>query len=495
MMKIVATYLLALFSLCGAMSQAAAEQFHFGRMFPHLEALDVSNETLLLLGKPSPDTQNPAYMEDSQVRGTDNNSANPVGHTYVGQLMTHDISLDDTSILGERNNPSRTPNRATPWLDLDTLYRFDRTRAKRDGSDFAKLALGNALGNERDFKRDDNGHAFIADRRNDENNNVAQVAAIFIALHNKFVDDLRANGVRESKLFQRAKALTIAHWQSVLLYDFLPTFVEQSMIDDVLTNGPQVYRNALANAGTVPVEFSVAATRFGHSTTRGRYTLNPDFDRVRLFALSEEELDRNLSGGVPIPPERQIEWPRFFDFSDYGIGGGDDDDQFSGLQVARKIDRLMARPMLRLPIGGPGLPEFILDPDNTVAGIPTVSLPAITLLRGKAFGLPSGQDVARSLGVTPLDNAQFDLDNPDEIVLPEPLDEAPLMLYLFEEARIQNDGEKLGDVGGRIVTEVVLSLLKRSPRSILRRHFVSPITNTTEVTIADVIVALGWLDE
>lgn len=475
--------------------------FRFGYLFPQLEPLNLDNEILLLIGKPSDDTANPAYMEDSQFRGTDNNAEQVVGMTYFGQILIHDISLDSDSQLGAINFAPKVRNRATPWLDLDTIYNHDGTRALRDPNDRAKLLLGNDLGNERDFPRDEEGHALIADRRNDENNNIAQLTPVLMAFHNSMVDLLRSQGVSERWLFFKARRLTVLHWQAAILHEFLPEFVEQSLIDDILLNGPKYYKGRMARKGRIPVEFSVAAARFGHSTARGRYTLNEDFDRMRLFPLSEAELERNLLGDKAVPPEQQIEWNRFFNFSNSIQGDlGDDVDQFLGLQVGRKIDRFLARPMLRLPIGGPGLPEFILDTENQVAGMPVVSLGTLSLLRGKAMGLPSGQAVAVAMGNTPLSNAELGLCNPGEpcafgdLPLPTAIDEAPLFLYLMEEARIQKQGETLGDTGGRILAEVILGLLKNDRRSILNKPFVSPITNTSEFTIEDMIIQIGWID-
>lgn len=473
--------------------------YGFGYMFPQLSALEISTETLMTIGMPSDDSMAPAYMEDSQFRGTDNNAEVEVGQTYVGQILAHDISVDRESVLGESNNAWQISNGSTPWLDLDTIYSFGGNDAPRDPNDHAKLLLGNHVGNERDFARTEGGHASVVDRRNDENNNVAQLTGVFIQFHNVVVDQLRSYGVREHKLFRKARYIVKRHWQSIILTEYLPESVDPSVLDDVLTNGRVFYSNWMARRGIVPVEFSVAANRFGHSMVRGRYTLNEDFDRVRLFPLSEAELSRNLLGNQIIPPERQIEWKRFFRLASSTDGDtGDDEDQFSGLQVARKIDRLLARPMLRLPVGGPGLPDFILDYDNTVAGLPVVSLGTLSLLRGKALGLPSGQAVAAAMGYDPLDISLFDFFeseedlNIDGIVLEEVPTEVPLFLYVMQEAKEQHDGEFLGDVGSRIVSEVVVGLLEADRDSILRRPFYSHITNSSSVTIADVIAYIGW---
>lgn len=470
-------------------------EYFFGRMFPELPPHDVSDAVLLALGAPSDDSDRPAYMEDSQFRGPFNNSVTPVGMTYVGQLFVHDMSKDEISFIGADNDPVTMPNRATPWLDLDTIYQFDGALASRNPDDPAKLLMGNDLGNDRDYPRNAQGRAIIVDQRNDQHNNIAQLVAAFMHFHNVLVDDLRAEGVAEDVLFDEAKRLTIAHWQSIVLNDFMPAFVDQSIIDDVMTNGRQFYSDEMAVAGTMPVEFSVSVNRFGHSIARGRYTLNADFDRMRMFPLSEEEMGRNLMGTVPIPAERNIEWVRFFDFSIFGVEDiGNEYDQFSGLQVGRKIDRFMARPMLRLPMGGPGMPSFVLDEVNKVAGMPVVSLASLNLLRGKAFDMPSGQAVAEAMGLESLSNVDFEMDNPEEIVLPEAMDETPLFLYALEEARVQMDGEKLGDVGGRIVAEVVIGLLEGDPNSILNNNFVSPINDKSEFTMAELIFHNGWFE-
>jgi hypothetical protein len=52
----------------------------------------------------------------------------------------------------------------------------------------------------------------------------------------------------------------------------------------------------------------------------------------------------------------------------------------------------------------------------------------------------------------------------DELGFKEP---APLWYYILREAEIREDGERLGGVGGRIVAEVLLGLLKGDPLSYL----------------------------
>jgi len=485
-----------------ARSLGTGRSFRFGRLFPSLEPLIIDDEILLAIGSPSDDNLAPAFMEDSQFRGTDNNAEQEAGYTYFGQILAHDISLDTDSIIGETNDPNQVQNRATPWLDLDTMYRHDGHLAALDPEDRAKLLVGNELGNERDFARNADGSAKIADERNDQNNNVAQLTAMLMAFHNQMVDDLRADGYQGSdrRLFRLARQLTVQHWQAAIVHQFLPEFVDADVLASTIADGPRFYSLKAARRGIVPIEFSAAVSRFGHSLARGRYSLNDVFDRVRVFPLDESELDRNLLGRRPIEPERQIQWWRFFDFNSFQGDLDDDVDQFAGLQVGRKIDRFLARPMLRLPVGGPGLPEIIIDRTNTVAGHPVVSLANLSLFRGQALGLPSGQAVARAMGVEPIPNAALGLCPPGtdcpvgDLPLTEDLDGAPLLLYILEEARIERGGEALGPVGGRIVADVVIGLLLADRKSVLNRPFISPVTGTAEVTMEDMILHLGWVE-
>ncbi len=486
-------------------SPAYAEGFRFGSLFDDLEAYEVSDDALLRVGLSSYDKDHPAYMEDSQFRGTDNNSRIPVGQTYVGQLLTHEIAQDKDTKLGQPCEPETITNHSTPWIDLDIIYDYGGKKAQRDLDDPAKLSLGNAIGNERDFPRDAEGRALIPDQRNDQNNNVAQLTAVIMQFHNAEVDRLRREeaGKRANVLFDEARRSTVVHWQAIILTEFLPIFVQTDLIRDILNNGPKVYPDSMAKEGVMPVEFSAAVFRFGHSIIRGRYTLNDndEANRIRLLPLSPKELGRSLVGHRPIPPERQIDWDRFFDFETSIKGDLDDDeDQFKGLQVGRKIDRFLARPVLRVPkfllLGRP-VPETILK-EELIPDRQVLSLASLNLQRGRALGLPSGQAVAAKMGINPISNIDMGLCQEGVACSDwgykwEPgHDEAPLFLYVLEEARLQGDGEQLGEVGGRITAEVIIGLLRADENSILNVDFLSPLTKTRHFTMADMIYHAGW---
>jgi hypothetical protein len=67
------------------------------------------------------------------------------------------------------------------------------------------------------------------------------------------------------------------------------------------------------------------------------------------------------------------------------------------------------------------------------------------------------------MGVEPLSNAEMGLDGAGWE------GQAPLWFYVLKEAELHHAGRHLGAVGGRIVAEVLVGLLKRDPTSYLRQ--------------------------
>src|SRR5262249_45742858 len=136
------------------------------------------------------------------------------------------------------------------------------------------------------------------------------------------------------------------------------------------------------NQPFIPVEFSGAAYRFGHSMVRAEYELNATAQDIPIFG----EKGHDLRGFQKRPSGREIEWFRFFEFPE----------SEEKPQPSRQIDSRLA----------PGLG---LLPDSVTGPLPNdsilKSLAVRNLLRGVALGLPSGQAVARAMGI------------PDEFVL------------------------------------------------------------------------------
>ncbi len=218
------------------------------------------------------------------------------GFTFVGQFVDHDITFDTTTLDQQQSDPYATTNFRVPRYDLDSIYGLgpskhpqfydpaDRDKfliVKRPYSDIRGVKL-KTPGVVYDVPRDAAGKAIIADPRNDQTLIVLQIHVALQMFHNKLVDYMRAIRVPRAAVFESARRLARWHYQWMVTHDFLPAIVGKAMMDsvykEVLTGVPIInikYYKPMNPLGRpfIPVEFSVAAYRFGHSIARPRYTV------------------------------------------------------------------------------------------------------------------------------------------------------------------------------------------------------------------------------
>jgi len=214
-----------------------------------------------------------------------------------------------------------------------------------------------------------------------------------------------------------------------VLHEFLPLTVGDELVADLLKNGPKLCR--FEGRPFIPVEFSDGAYRFGHAQVRASYDVNDHLKNVPIFPA--------LVGICPVTAERQINWTLFFEFE------GE-----QRPQPSRRIGPRLVPSLMRLPealVGHTQRPEFS-------------SLAARDLYRGHSVALPSGESIARALGLDPCTSAELK-------TIDANWSETPLWLYVLAEAETQQDGECLGEVGGRIVAEVIFELLRQDPTSFM----------------------------
>ena len=120
----------------------------------------------------------------------------------------------------------------------------------------------------------------IGDPRNDENSIVSQFQGLLLRFHNRMVDD--NDGIPFETMQQRVRF----HYQYVVLNDFLPRIVtaqraERAEDRTAATTAAGSTYYHWKNYPFMPVEFSVAAYRLGHSMIRPGYRLN-DADNMLL---------------------------------------------------------------------------------------------------------------------------------------------------------------------------------------------------------------------
>jgi len=412
----------------------------FGRMFPTLAARPA--------GTPTADDIGRAGGPMDALAGHQDNPRIPAAMTYLGQFLDHDITLDATSSLEQQNDPLALENFRTPAFELDSLYGGGPAMMPflYDATKPGKFLLGPnpAEGEDFDLPRNPQGTALIGDPRNDENLIVAQLHVAFLKFHNAMVDQMSSisDGVNDSG-FVRAQRLTRWHYQWMILHEFLPLTVGQATVDDVLKKGRKFYK--WKKYPFIPVEFSVAAYRFGHSQVQPGYAVNPTFGAALFPADPGASGPRTDLQGGPIQATHKVNWKFFIDTNV----------PFPPLpppatRQSSLIDTKIAGPLLNLP--------FSVIPN--IPGVPR-SLATRNLLRGEKLGLPSGQDVARKMKLPVLTPQQ---------IWPEELQQhrekpAPLWFYILREAEVQNGGKHLGAVGGRIVAEVFIGLLQGDIKS------------------------------
>jgi Animal haem peroxidase len=432
----------------------------FGRIFrrlpPFAEASDAVKAELLEFGAKG----GPLDANDDLAAGpvrliTDpalsaNNPNNPTqtaGTTFFGQFVDHDITFDAGSPLGTPTDPSQSRNARTPSLDLDSVYGVGPIASPQlyQPYDRAKLRIESG-GIFEDVPRTGDGTAVIGDPRNDEHVVIAGLQAAFILFHNRAVEVVRERRKHGwHKVYEEARRLTTWHYQWLILHELLPLAVGKSMVRKVLRHGGRFYRPQVGH-GFIPVEFQAAAYRFGHSMVRPSYRANlkgdggsPFFGMIFDPAGDGQSDPVDLRGGARAA-RRFVGWQTFFDFRDGEV------------KPNKRIDTKISSPLFALPLGA------IASHDQ-----PQV-LPQRTLLRHLTWNLPSGQRVARAMGETPLAEADF-ADVPTRF-----RSSTPLWYYVLREAELAADGLHLGPVGGRIVAEVLIGLLRSDPHSFLAKQ-------------------------
>jgi Animal haem peroxidase len=256
-------------------------RFHhgrFGRLFRNLDPASHSAEALEALAGSMVDSNEPppqpgGWGGQQPDPNQGDNPGIPAGYTYFGQFVDHDITFDPASSLQRWNDPSALHNFRTPRFDLDSVYGEgpdDEPFLYDEGTDRAKMLLGRSVPEkgEFDLPRNGQGVALIGDPRNDENVIVSQLQVAFLRAHNKLAETVG---------FEEARRQLRWHYQYVVVNDFLRKIVPTEVISSIQPEGDLLEAPALRFFGEqpyMPVEFSVAAYRFGHSMIRPRYDVN-----------------------------------------------------------------------------------------------------------------------------------------------------------------------------------------------------------------------------
>lgn len=501
---LVATFVLPL-STAGA-----AQQTMFGRMFPDLLAYDAPSDdalTALTCGQVAPSLlctlQTPVPLPAGPTMGplfdqniaaptvpNDDNSVYYVGpclggvttpcpdpskdvpsfFTYFGQFLDHDMTLDTLPLPTQFVDPTTIPNNRDPRLNLDSvygggpkanpvLYEKDKKHLRVNGRDLPRdpscIVPNLATSSLRPCP------AIIIEGRNDENQVIAQIHVAFLRAHNALID--------QGYNLEKARELMRWRHQWIVIHEFLPEVLDANVYFDVFRPDGSIhtkyYDPQQAFKAVMPVEFSVAAYRFGHSQVRKAYIMTKNGPKLQVFNnANPTTAAADLHGGRQIATDHVIFWPNFLPVKGQPTGQ-------VAANISRKIDTLLSSGLFGLPIPG-------AEPEGSLI------LAKRNLQRAREYGLPSGQAIADRLQ---LDDPNIHVYTNAEIAAAIPrlgfldpnstnyddsyLGESPLWLYILAESKIVHNGAKLGPVGSRIVAEVIGGLLAGDVRSYYRRNW------------------------
>ena len=445
----------------------------FGRMFHELKPLYTHPSILAAIGEVPGPMNKPTEV-----------SANvPLGMIFFGQFIDHDITFDTESNFTSINIPETIENTRSAQLDMDCVFGGgpeDEPFLYKKPKDGLYLLTGktnhnfdqNANLEKHDLPRNGAKIAIIGDPRNDENRVVSQLQLAFIRFYNAIYHELYDVTPKPDAVETHHKARELAtwHYQWVVVNEFLPAMCGSHVVNKILGEGRQYYCPEQDNfPAFIPVEFSVAAYRYGHSMIAQKIQLSNGAAPVDIFSSDFGQ------GFTPVSSNDQIiDWNLFFDFD-------------GNYQRAEKLDTRMAEALLDL--------KFI-DSTNPADR----SLATRNLRRGQSFLLPSGEEVARRMGrekseIEAVQNHLNSIMAPSNIQLNAG---SPLWLYLLAEgedigrqkdANTFLEGEGLGPVGATIVAETIIGLLELDDHSYLgsNRDWIPTYGNNGTFTMKDLL--------
>lgn len=358
--------------------------------------------------------------------------------TYLGQFIDHDMTLsamkqelvkdidqDIFDLVPKEELNNFIKNIRTGTNDIDSLYQTSAIDAT------GRFVLGNLVGeagnNGNDLPRDPNAKALIGDPRNDENLAVAQTHVAFLKFHNAIMDKEKVDAVA-------ARKIATQHYQWVILHDFLAQIADPVYLQQALMYGNRFFKPSVDDF-FLPLEFTIAAYRLGHSMVRDQYNWSaafPEATLLNLFTFS------NSGNQVPPPAIWKIDWNNFVQ------------------NKAKKIDTAIVNPLADIPTSN-------------------FNLAARNLRRGYMFSLPTGQAVAQQIL---FDQAQ--ILSAEELLEHATVEEravliehnfhikTPLWYYILKEAEIRTNGQRLGPIGSAIVIEVFIQTILLANFSILK---------------------------
>jgi hypothetical protein len=348
----------------------------------------------------------------------------PVIYTFIGQFIDHDMTFNKTD---NYTDEAGNVNSRIPYLDLDSVYGYGPIKSPELYNEYGTHLLWDKANN--DIQRDAEGVAIIADPRNDENLIITNLQLLFIRFHNKIVNIILKKYKCKKTAFKKARQSVIQYYQGMVVQDFLHKIVSSCIIKDI-SNNPNMYYKP-GKEMWFPHEFSIGAFRYGHATVLENYKINKD----ETLSLGDMFVQR----------KNKVDW-KYLTYINNCVEP----------QYTKKIAPFITPSLTNIPGSAP-------------APLTQNSIAIRNLFRAKQFELTSGQRCAEHMGYgynhVCLDKYPF----LKKIGLDK---HTPIWYYILAEADVNENGKRLGIVGGRLVAEVILEAIKRSPYSFFnKKHY------------------------
>lgn len=469
-----------------------ATEMRFVRMFP------VDEKEMRARSQEAPRTAAIDRLARAMMETPESESQSselPAGYAFFGQFLTHELSRGEQGTVAMQRG-DLPQQLASVLLDGASLYgagpELDPQLYEQDGM---RLRLGlTATENELESPRpldlprpSGGGVATLADPRNDSNLALAQLHVAMIHFHNAVVARLHEQGHASEQIFAQAQIEVLRSLQAVAWYDFARRITRAETYEDALERSLGGYRardwrTESDNPG-MPLEFSVAAFRIGHSLISEQYNWNEqhcegsEYGPAQMHDLFRMSGSLGMGGSARLPDDWAIDWRRFVP-----APRGVNNMMWPTMQCSRPIDPFASAAMHHLP------------PQIAALG----SLPKLNLMRGDRVGLPDGEEVAQAMGLDAghLAAPSAEAGSLEAVLASEFSGRTPLWLYILREAQQKERGQTLGEVGSRIVLDTLGVLLDRSPHSIFHAGDWQPCwtdVSAPDLQLADLLHAAGVL--
>ncbi len=453
-----------------------------------LDPLIASEEALEALGR-------------QMLEGTRDGSIGlDAGYVYLGQFISHDM----THLERGKDQPSthgveswELVQLRSPPLDLDSVYGrgWEDARCHKN-EETGEMLLGTTRddmierfkreihfkSSQSDLPRDEKTFApLIPDERNDENLLIAQLHVLFLKLHNHMVRNKPDSvGDDPKAIFEFARREVTKLYQGVVVHDYLKELLDEDMYDAIVVKQCRGIYDFAEYKYAMPLEFSGAAGRFGHSMVRPTYKINLSTIGRRIEDLLQLVGKRAIAKDNGLSEKDVVDWNLFFSAPDKPLRN-----------PALHIDPLVVLKIPPIEQSGKAAKK------DALAQAISINLAARNLVRGVQMKLPSAQDLVRALrakhpelnesNLPILESYQFDslglleaLDDKDRESLRE---HTPLWFYVLGEASHPDfgAGRRLGPLGSLIVGSVIMEFVRESEHSIFQPGWSSSIIPSKEL--------------